>query len=303
VKSAGNLKKKPAGATKGPKKKWWKRSMFFQILQRLSTNSTAMFGLILLLVISIVAIFAPVFAPYSPTKMDLDYMYAMPSLKHLCGCDEVGRDILSRLIYGARYSLSIALIADVVSQIIGVLIGSIIGYVGGKIDMVGMRIVDIWASVPSTLLAILISTTLGAGYVNTIIAMLISNVPGGIRSTRAMCLKEREADYLEAARSVNAGPLRIMYRHMLPNIISPTIVGTTMGIGSTIIAVAGLAYIGLGIQPPAPEWGAMLAAGRNFIQKYPHMITFPGIAIALTVLSLNLFGDGLRDALDPKMKE
>lgn len=284
-------------------KKSLERNQVYQIFVRLSKNSTAMFGLILFLIIAIVAIFAPVIAPYSPTEMDLNAMYASPSLKHLCGCDEVGRDILSRLIYGARYSLSIALIADVVSQVIGVLIGAAIGYIGGKVDLIGMRIVDIWASIPNTLLAILISTTLGAGYVNTIIAMLVSNIPGGIRSTRAMSLKEREMDYLEAAKSINASPLRIMYKHMTPNIISPTIVGTTMGIGSTIISVAGLAYIGLGIQPPAPEWGAMLAAGRDFIRKYPHMITFPGIAIALTVLALNLFGDGLRDALDPKMKD
>jgi peptide/nickel transport system permease protein len=279
------------------------RSMFWQTLKRLSKNPTAMFGLILFLIISILAIFAPLVAPFSPTEMDLNAMYAKPSLKHLCGCDEVGRDILSRLIYGARYSLSIGLIADIVSQIIGVLVGAAIGYVGGKLDLIGMRIVDIWASIPNTLLAILISATLGAGYVNTIIAMLIANMPGGIRSTRAMSLKEREMDYLEAARSINASPFRIMYKHMVPNIISPTIVGTTMGIGTTIIAVAGLAYIGLGIQPPTPEWGAMLAAGRDFIKKYPHMITFPGIAIALTVLALNLFGDGLRDALDPKMKD
>ena len=285
------------------KRKWSERSMLAQVMKRLAKNKAAMFGLILLLFIAVVAIFAPWIAPYSPTEMDLMAMYAAPSLKHWCGCDEVGRDILSRLIYGARYSLSIGLIADVVSQILGVLIGTAIGYKGGKVDLIGMRVVDIWASIPSTLLAILISTTLGAGYVNTIIAMLISNVPGGIRSTRAMCLKEREMDYLEAARSINAGRLRIMYKHMVPNIISPTIVGTTMGVGNTIISVAGLAYIGLGIQPPTAEWGAMLAAGRDFIRKYPHMIVFPGIAIALTVLSLNLFGDGLRDALDPKMKD
>lgn len=285
------------------KPEWIKRNMCIQVLKRLSKNPTAVFGLVLLIMISVVAVFAPFFAPFSPTEMDLNAMYAAPSLKHPCGCDEVGRDILSRLIYGARYSLSIGLIADIVSQIIGVLLGAAIGYAGGKVDMICMRIVDVWASIPNTLLAILISTTLGAGYVNTIIAMLISNIPGGIRSTRAMSLKEREMDYLEAARSINAGPLRIMYKHMVPNIISPTIVGTTMGIGSTIISVAGLAYIGLGIQPPTPEWGAMLAAGRDFIKKYPHMITFPGIAIAITVLALNLFGDGLRDALDPKMKD
>lgn len=279
-----------------------KQSQFLEVMKRILANPTATLGMVIILLFVLVAILAPVIAPYSPYEMDFTSMYAKPSLKHLLGCDEVGRDILSRLIYGSRYSLTIGFIADVGSQVIGVLLGCLIGYAGGKVDMVAMRVVDVWLAIPSILLAVMISTTLGAGYVNTILAMLISNIPGGIRSTRAMCLKEREMDYLEAARSINCGRSRIMYVHMVPNIISPTIVGTTMGIGSTIMSVAGLAYIGLGIPAPTPEWGAMLAAGKNYILKYPHMITSPGVAIAITVLALNMFGDGLRDALDPKMK-
>lgn len=279
-----------------------RQSMIVDVFKGILKNPTATLGMIIFLLLCLVAIFAPYIAPYGPNDIDVLNMYATPSREHLLGCDQLGRDILSRLIYGARYSLSIGLIADVGSQVIGLLIGCIIGYAGGKVDLIGMRVVDVWLAIPSILLAVMISTTLGAGYVNTILAMLISNIPGGIRSTRAMCLKEREMDYLEAARSINCGRARIMYIHMVPNIISPTIVGTTMGIGSTIMTVAGLAYIGLGVPAPAPEWGAMLAAGRDYIIKYPHMITFPGIAIALTVLSLNMFGDGLRDALDPKMK-
>ncbi|MCD7957146.1 MAG: ABC transporter permease [Lachnospiraceae bacterium] len=279
-----------------------KESMILEVFRQILKNPTATAGMIVFLLICLIAIFAPLVAPYSPTEMDLTSMYATPSMKHLLGCDEVGRDILSRLIYGARYSLSIGLIADIGSQVIGVLLGCLIGYAGGKVDMIAMRVVDVWLAIPSILLAVMISTILGSGYVNTIIAMLVSNIPGGIRSSRAMCLREREMDYLEAARSINCSRFRIMYIHMVPNIISPTIVGTTMGIGSTIMTVAGLAYIGLGIQPPTPEWGAMLSAGRNYIMQYPHMITSPGVAIAITVLALNMFGDGLRDALDPKMK-
>lgn len=284
------------------KKEGRRQSMILDVFKNILKNPTATLGMIIFLVICLAAIFAPYIAPYGSNDIDVLNMYATPSLKHLCGCDQLGRDIFSRLLYGARYSLSIGLVADIGSQVIGLLLGCIIGYAGGKVDMIGMRVVDVWLAIPNILLAVMISTTLGAGYVNTILAMLISNIPGGIRSTRAMCLKEREMDYLEAARSINCGRARIMYIHMVPNIISPTIVGTTMGIGSTIMAVAGLAYIGLGVPAPAPEWGAMLAAGRDYIIKYPHMITFPGIAIALTVLSLNMFGDGLRDALDPKMK-
>lgn len=284
------------------KKEDQRQSMIVDVFKGILKNPTATLGMIIFLLLCLVAILAPYIAPYGPNDIDVLNMYATPSREHLLGCDQLGRDILSRLIYGARYSLSIGLVADIGSQVIGLLIGCIIGYAGGKVDLIGMRVVDVWLAIPSILLAVMISTTLGAGYINTILAMLISNIPGGIRSTRAMCLKEREMDYLEAARSINCGRARIMYIHMVPNIISPTIVGTTMGIGSTIMTVAGLAYIGLGVPAPAPEWGAMLAAGRDYIIKYPHMITFPGIAIALTVLSLNMFGDGLRDALDPKMK-
>lgn len=284
------------------KKAGHRQSMLADVFKGILKSPTATLGMIIFALLCLIAIFAPYIAPYGPNEINMLNMYATPSWVHPCGCDQLGRDILSRLIYGARYSLSIGLVADIGSQVIGLLIGCIIGYIGGKADLIGMRVVDVWLAIPSILLAVMISTTLGAGYTNTILAMLISNIPGGIRSTRAMCLKEREMDYLEAARSINCGRARIMYVHMVPNIVSPTIVGTTMGIGSTIMTVAGLAYIGLGVPAPAPEWGAMLADGRDYIIKYPHMITFPGIAIALTVLSLNMFGDGLRDALDPKMK-
>lgn len=272
-------------------------------MRRLKKNKVAMFGLVVLLLLIFMAVFAPVLAPYDPKYMDYANTYAKPSWAHPFGCDNLGRDILSRIIYGARYSLSLGLITAIIGCFVGLIFGTWIGYTGGKADMFWMRIMDIWSAIPGQLLAIVISTAMGAGFVNTIIALSISGFPGSIRSSRAMCLKEREMEYLEAARSINCSKFKIMYKHMLPNIIAPAIVGTTMSIGMTIMSAAGLAYIGLGIQPPSPEWGAMLSAGKDYILDYPHMLIFPGMAIAITVLAINLFGDGLRDALDPKQKD
>ncbi|SES20569.1 peptide/nickel transport system permease protein [Butyrivibrio fibrisolvens] len=284
------------------KKKKKKQSQLGMIMKRLRKNKVAMTGLVILMIMILMAVFAPLIAPYDPTEMDFSSTYATPSLKHLFGCDELGRDILSRLIYGARYSLSLGLISALIGMVLGLFFGTWIGFEGGKVDMFWMRIMDIWSAIPGQLLAIVISTALGAGFVNTIIAMTIGGIPGSIRSSRAMCLKEREMEYLEAAKIINCSKFKIMYVHMLPNIVAPAIVGTTMAVGITIMGAAGLSYIGLGIQPPSPEWGAMLSAGRTYILQYPHMIVFPGIFLAITVLAINLLGDGLRDAIDPKNK-
>ncbi|MCD8014164.1 MAG: ABC transporter permease [Lachnospiraceae bacterium] len=278
-------------------------SMFYTTMKRLAKNKVAMAGLIILIILVLLSVFAPLIAPYEPGAMDYSAMYATPSLKHLFGCDGLGRDIFSRLLYGGRYSLALGFIAALVGMVFGVFFGILIGYAGGKVDMICMRIVDVIEAIPGQLLAILISTALGPGLVNTIIALSVGAIPGVTRNNRAMCLKEREMEYLESAKSINCSPMKIMFKHMMPNIISPTIVGTTMGIGMTIMSAAGLSYIGLGIQPPTPEWGAMLAAGREYILLYPHMLIFPGLFIAITVLSINMFGDGLRDAMDPKLKD
>lgn len=277
-----------------------RKSGFSQIMKRLRKNKTAMFGLIVILLLILLAIFAPLIAPYDPTFMDYSAINATPSQVHWFGCDNLGRDILSRLLYGARYSLALGLITALIGCFIGLFFGIWIGYAGGRADMLWMRVMDVWSAIPGQLLAIVISTALGAGFVNTIIAMSIGGIPGSIRSSRAMCLKEREMEYLEAARSINCSKFKIMYVHMLPNIVAPAIVGTTMSIGTTIMGAAGLSFIGLGIQPPSPEWGAMLSAGRSYILQSPHMLIFPGLALAVTVLAINLFGDGLRDAIDPK---
>jgi peptide/nickel transport system permease protein len=287
-------------ADAGKKKK--KQSQLGMILKRLSKNKLAMGGLIVILALILIAILAPLLAPYDPTYMDYSAAYSTPSAAHPFGCDNLGRDILSRLMYGARYSLALGLISSLIGMFCGLFFGTWIGYTGGKADMIWMRVMDVWSAIPGQLLAIVISTALGAGFVNTIIAMTIGGIPGSIRSSRAMCLKEREMEYLEAARSINCSKFKIMYRHMLPNIVAPAIVGTTMCVGINIMGAAGLSYIGLGIQPPSPEWGAMLSSGRNYILQYPHMIVFPGIVLAITVLAINLFGDGLRDAIDPRQK-
>jgi ABC-type dipeptide/oligopeptide/nickel transport system permease subunit len=235
--------------------------------------------------------------------MDFAAASCTPNSKHWFGCDQLGRDIFSRIVYGGRYSLSLGLIASLFTAFVGNAIGIAVGYAGGKIDNIAMRICDIISAIPGQLLAIVISTALGAGFFNTILALSIGGIPGSVRNSRAMCLRERQMEYLEAAQSINVSKAKIMFKHMMPNIISPAIVGTTMSVGGTITQAAGLSFIGLGIQPPTPEWGAMLSDGRNYILTNPHFLIFPGLMIGIVVLCINLFGDGLRDAMDPKLKK
>ena len=280
-----------------------KEGIVIQTIRRLRTNSTAMFGLIVLALLILLSVFAPVIAPYHYTEMDMLQLNAAPSLQHLFGTDSLGRDILSRLIYGGRYSIFLGFSASVLSMAAAIVLGSLAGYFGGWVDNVVLRICDVVQAIPGILLSIVISAVLGPGFFNTILALAIGGIPSGIRLTRAQILSVRSEEYLEAAASVNCSSMRIMFRHILPNILSPLIVGFTMGIGNTIMLASSLSFIGLGVQPPAPEWGAMLSAGRDFIRNYPWQIIFPGIFVFVTVLSINLFGDGLRDALDPKMKK
>ena len=280
-----------------------KEGIVIQTIRRLRTNSTAMFGLIVLALLILLSVFAPVIAPYHYTEMDMLQLNAAPSLKHLFGTDSLGRDILSRLIYGGRYSIFLGFSASVLSMAAAIVLGSLAGYFGGWVDNVVLRICDVVQAIPGILLSIVISAVLGPGFFNTILALAIGGIPSGIRLTRAQILSVRSEEYLVAAASVNCSSMRIMFRHILPNILSPLIVGFTMGIGNTIMLASSLSFIGLGVQPPAPEWGAMLSAGRDFIRNYPWQIIFPGIFVFVTVLSINLFGDGLRDALDPKMKK
>lgn len=288
------------GATMERKRK---ESQFSLVMKRLAKNRLAMAGLCITLLLFLLALLSPVIMPYAYDELNMIERFAKPSLRHLCGADEMGRDIFSRLLYGARWSLALGFLATIISTAIGMVIGSIVGYFGGTVDTVVMRFIDILQAIPGILLAIAISACLGSGFVNTIIALSIGGIPMTVRLLRGSIMGVRKMEYLEAAQTINCSVPRLIARHILPNSISPIIVSVTMGIGNTILMAASLSYIGLGVQLPTPEWGAMLSAGRTYMRDYPHMVLFPGIAIALVVLSLNMLGDGLRDAMDPKLKK
>lgn len=280
-----------------------KSSLLAEFFHRLLKSGGSKIGFILFVLIVLACFVGPLFSPYGPDTSDLMQMYATPSASHLLGCDAMGRDMLTRLLYGGRYSLILAITAALSGSVVGTVIGCIAGYFGGTVETVIMRIMDVWSALPAMLLCILISTVMGAGFWPTVVALSVGAVPGGVRMVRGQILSERGKEYIEAAESINCPKLIIMFKHLLPNVIQPMIIITTMGIGSTIMMTASLSYIGLGIQPPTPEWGAMLADGRAWIRMYPHLIMFPGIFIAITVLALNLLGDGVRDALDPKLRD
>jgi peptide/nickel transport system permease protein len=290
-----------AGVAATPKKKK-RKSQFVSVMQRVMENPAAVLGLVVFCVLVFIAFFSPVLTPYKFDKIDVLNSYQFPSLAHPCGTDQLGRDILSRLMYGARYSLQIGLWSTLFGTVFGVLFGAIAGFFGGAVDEFVMRVCDIFQSIPGQIMDVAISCALGTGFVNCIIALSISGISGTARMMRASILSIREMDYIQAASITNCSTARTIIRHLIPNAFSPIIVQATMGIGGHITAAAGLAYLGLGVQPPTPEWGAMLSEGRAYIRQYPYMCIFPGLLIVITVLSLNLLGDGLRDALDPKLK-
>ena len=280
-----------------------KPSQVKEILKRLRKNKVAMLGGIILAIIVIAAVLAPVIAPYSYEAMDTGNTLEGPSASHLCGTDNLGRDIFSRLLYGARYSLALGFVSVIVSQFFGVILGSVVGYYGGLFEDVVMRILDVIQSIPGTLLTITVATVFGSGFGNTILALAISHIPGSARSTRALVLSVRKNEYLEAAEACNCSDARKIVTHIIPNILSYMIVTMTTATAYTILQATSLSYIGLGVQPPKPEWGALLTSARDYMRDYTYMLIAPCICIALTVLSLNLLGDGLRDAMDPKMKK
>ncbi len=279
------------------------QTMSMQVLKRLSKNKMAMFGIIVLILIFILSFIGPLFCKYSYNEMILAERYQAPSLNHLFGTDSYGRDVFTRIIYGGRYSLTLGLCGALAGMIVGCALGLIDGYIGGNFDTFFMRLIDIWSAIPGTLLAMTISTVLGPGFFNTIIALSIGSVPFCVRLLRGNILSERSAEYLEAAVSINCSPVKIMFRHIFPNVVSPVIVNTTMNVGGVISSAAALSYLGLGIQPPMPEWGAMLSESKGVMSTYPWLVLFPGLAIAIVIFCVNMFGDGLRDALDPKLKQ
>ena len=279
------------------------QSEFSRFVYQLSKNKMAMIGLVILIIEIFIAIFANQIAPYGYQEIDPTALRQAPSAKHWFGTDEIGRDIFSRVVVGTRYSLSMGILATAISSVIGIVIGAIAGFSGGWTDNIIMRALDVIQSLPGMLLTIVMSAVLGSGYFNTILALSVGAIPGQARMLRANMLKQRKAEYIEAAYSINCSPARIIFKHLVPNSISANIVGMTMGVAHTIIQAASLSFIGLGIQPPTPDWGAMLSGARAFIRKSPHMVIFPGLAIAITVLAVNMLGDGIRDAMDPKLKK
>ncbi|MEF2071786.1 ABC transporter permease subunit [Consotaella aegiceratis] len=273
-----------------------------------SENKGAVLGLVLFGLIVLIALAAPLIAPHSPVLQNRDALLLPPfweeggHLSYLLGTDAVGRDILSRLIFGARYSLFIGIIVVVIAVTVGIAVGLIAGYVGGWVDTVIMRVMDVILAFPSLLLALVLVAILGPGLTNAMIAIALVLQPHFVRLTRASVMSEKQRDYVTAARVVGASPLRLMVVTILPNCLGPLIVQATLSFSNAILDAAALGFLGMGAQPPTPEWGTMLAEAREFILRAWWVVTFPGVAILVTVLAINLVGDGLRDALDPKMK-
>ena len=279
-----------------------KKSMKEEKIRAFMKNKLAVAGAVLLLTMIVLAALSPIIAPYGFDEQNYEIARQTPSLQHLAGTDELGRDILSRILYGGRVSLTIGIISVGIGLIFGGSLGVIAAYYGGVTETVIMRVIDVLMAIPSIILSISICAALGSGIVNTMIAVGISSIPTYARVFRSSVISEKSKEYIEAARAVGAGNARIILKHILPNSIAPVIVQASLGVAQAITTAASLSFIGLGIQPPNPEWGALLSSGRQYIRDFPHMVVYPGIAIMLTVLALNLIGDGLRDALDPRLK-
>jgi peptide/nickel transport system permease protein len=272
------------------------------IWNRLRKNHLARFGLVIGVLLVFFAITAEFIAPYRYDHQNLMKAFESPSKEHFFGTDEFGRDIFSRIIHGSRISLQVGMIAVGIAVVFGGLLGSVAGYYGGRIDNLIMRAMDILLSIPSILLAIAIAASLGPGLYNMMVAVGISSTPQYARIIRGSVLSLRGQEFVEAAKAVGSSDTRIILKHIIPNCLAPIIVQSTLGVASAILTAAGLSFIGLGIQPPTPEWGAMLSGGREYIRDYAYMTIFPGLAIMITILALNFLGDGLRDVLDPKLK-
>ena len=284
------------------KERAFKRRNKNEIWRRFCKNKSSIIGMCILGIIVFCAVFADLIAPYDYAEQDLYNTLQPPNGEHWFGTDELGRDILTRIIYGARISLAVGIVAVFIACVIGGLLGAVSGYYGGMLDNVIMRFMDILYSIPSILLNISIIAALGSGVQNMMIAVGLTNIPRYCRLMRGSVLQIRDQEYIKASFASGATDWHLILKHIIPNALSPIIVQATLNVGSAIISCAALSFIGLGIQPPTPEWGAMLSNGRDLLRNHPHITIFPGLAIVTTVLSLNLMGDGLRDALDPKLK-
>ena len=285
--------------------KYKKRSELGEIWRRLRKNKAAVLGLVLLFIIFMSALFADVLYDYETEVVLPNYSSTLiaPCLEHPLGTDELGRDVLARIVHGSRLSLEIALLSTAIALSVGGIIGAYAGYIGGRFDSVMMRIMDIFLAIPNMLLALAIVAALGPNLMNLIIAIAISDIPRFARILRSTVLSIKDNDFVEAARAAGAKRSTIVFREVIPNCLAPLIVQASIVMAAAIILAAGLSFIGLGVQPPAPEWGAMLSSGRAYIRDYQYLVLFPGLAIVITVLAFNLLGDGLRDALDPRLKQ
>lgn len=291
---------KKADDSRKPKRK----SQIASICLRYSKNKMAMLGLVLFLLVVFLAVFAGVFADYEmdAIKQNVLERFQSPNPEHIFGTDAYGRDYFARVLFGGRLSLVISMTTVIGSMAIGCIVGATCAYYGGLLDGIVMRIVDVFMALPTTLMAVTVVAALGTSIVNLIIALMISQIPPFIRIVRSAVLQVKDSDYIEAAIAYGSQDRRIIFMHVLPNAIGPIIVQTTLNLASVLLSIASLGFIGLGVPSPIPEWGTMLAEGKQQMRYYPYLVAIPGIAIAITVLAINLIGDGLRDALDPKLK-
>ena len=279
-----------------------KTNQSWEIFKRFLQNPLSVAGMTIFVVFILMALFAPQITKYGYSQMTRD-MFQAPSSEHFFGTDKFGRDLFSRIVYGGRYSIFMGIAATILGTGLGLVLGAIAGFFGQTADNIVMRLCDVFQAIPGILLSMVISTALGPGVVNTIIALSIAGIPGTARMLRSLILQIRSSDYIEAAASINCSSFRIIFKHILPNTFGPILVGCTMGIGGTIMQAASLSFLGLGIQPPIPEWGALLNEGRNYFTLYPHLLIFPGLAIGLLSFATCVMGDGLRDAMDPRLKK
>jgi len=279
------------------------RGELAELWRRLRRNRAAMIGVGIVGGFVLLALLAPLLVPYNPLQGELKDRLLPPSPAHWMGTDELGRDLFSRILYGARISLQIQIVSVLLALLVGVFLGTIGGYRGGQIDNLIMRCMDVLLAFPSIFLALAIIAALGAGLFNLMLAAGISSIPAFARIIRASILSLKEREFVEAARALGGRGSRIMFRHLLPNCLAPLIVQSSLRMATVLLTASGLSFLGLGVQPPTPEWGAMLSNARSYLIVAPHVATIPGLAIMLVVVGFNLFGDGLRDTLDPRLRQ